>query len=403
MPVARQNARARVVELVVAVITAMMLAGCSGDRIVQPASDGDIALPVVTGPLSSNPIAALGSPEPIDFVTYDNSHQVVHPSVVSFPSDWHGQRYWLALTPYPNSDSRIENPSLFGSTTGDAWFTPTGVDNPLVRTTRGYLSDPDLVFDPAADELRLYYREVVETRREHERPKHEWDNVYMTYSSDGTRWSVPVLVTSDRRRFVVSPAVTRHAAGDWLMWAVDAGRSGCNARQPKVRLRRSADGIAWSAPIGVNLTQPGYLPWHLDAQWVPQLGAYWALVAAYPSGRTCTETSLFLATSTDGLSWTTYASPILGRGVLPQFSTNVYRSTFAFSPNGDSLTIWLTGATTVKRGEHKHGPVLKWSAAVWHTQTRALLAHVRLAPITVVPAATYPSLLRELATANALP
>lgn len=403
MPVARRNGRARVIALRLALAAAFTIAGCSGDAIVQPASDGEVALPLLTGSLSTSPIAGLGAPVPIDFDTYDNSHQVVHPSAVSFPSGWHGQRYWLALTPYPNSDSRVENPSLFGSATGDQWSAPPGVSNPLVRTSRGYLSDPDLVFDPTANELRLYYREVVETHHKHGRAKHEADNVYMTRSGDGITWSNPLPLTSDRGRFMVSPAVARRTEGDWKMWAVDAGRRGCDSHQTSVVLRQSEDGLVWSPATRVSLIQPGYLAWHLDVQWVPQLGAYWALVAAYPRGQTCTETSLFLATSGDGVTWTTYPSPVLARGALGVFSTNVYRSTFAFTPDGESLTIWLTGATTVKRGGRKHAPVLKWSAAVWHTEARALLAHVRQSPIMVVPAATYPSFLRELATENALP
>lgn len=401
MPVARQLTRTLIIAIVVLGCTSLWSA-CSGDRLVQPDSDGDVALPLVGG-LSSRPVSGLGAPVPIEFKTYESSNQVVHPSVVSFPSSWNGRSYWLALTPYPNSDSRVENPSLFASATGDDWSTPPGVTNPLAQTSRGYLSDPDLVFDPVANELRLYYREVVETHHKHERPKHQADNVYMTRSADGVRWSQAVGVASDHGRFVVSPAVSRRADSDWKMWAVDAGRAGCNAHQTHVILRQSLDGVAWSAPTPIRLTQPGYLPWHLEVQWVPQRGEYWALIAAYPRGRACTETSLFLATSPDGLTWTTYSAPVLARGLLPEFSTNVYRSTFAFAPDGEALTIWLTGATTVQRGDRKHAPVLRWSAAVWHTQAHALLAHVRRTPTTVIAAAGYPAFLKALATENALP
>lgn len=403
MSFARQHTRACVVERGLALSMAVLLGGCSGDRLIQPASDGEVALPVLVGAGTNKSVSGLGAPVPIDFATYDNSHQVVHPSAVAFPAPWHGEQYWLALTPYPNGDSRVENPSIFGSSSGDDWTTPPGVANPLVKTSHGYLSDPDLVYEPAANELRLYYREVVERRRKHRRPKHEADNLYMTHSGDGVHWSEPLPLTHDERRYVVSPSVARRADNDWKMWAVDAGRSGCNAHETKLLLRRSSDGVAWSAATPLIFTQTGYLPWHLDVQWVPQLGAYWALIAAYPRGGTCTETSLFLATSSDGIEWTTYASPVLARGVLPQFSTNVYRSTFVIAPDGASITIWLTGATTVAHGDRRHAPVLKWSAAVWHTEPRALLAHVRLAPIREIPAASYPSYLKQLATENALP
>jgi hypothetical protein len=345
----------------------------------------------------------LGTPVPLYFDTYENSHQVVHPSAVAFSSAWHGERFWLALTPYPNGDSNVENPSLFASNTGDDWSVPAGVKNPLARTNRGYLSDPDLTYDPASDELRLYYREVIEVRRRHEKPKHKADVVYLARSSDGTHWSAPVALTSEVGHYVVSPSVARRTDGDWKMWAVDAGPRGCASHATRIVVRRSTDGLAWSTPATVAFAQPGYLPWHLDVQYVPQLGMYWALVAAYPVGRACTATSLFLATSSDGSHWTTYASPVLARGAIPEFSANVYRSTFAVDADGQTLTIWLTGAATVKRGEHRSPPVLRWSAAVWHTQAQALLEHVRTVRTAPVRIDSEPSFLKRMASENALP
>jgi hypothetical protein len=144
-------------------------------------------------------------------------------------------------------------------------------------------------------------------------------------------------------------------------------------------------------------------------QYVPQLDAYWALVAAFPKGATCTATSLFLATSSDGIKWTTFPAPVLARGALPQFSTNVYRSTFAFDADGTGLTIWLTGATTVRPGDHKHPPVLRWSAAMWRTYRDALLTHVSRSVNAASTASAHslpdsePSFLRRMAVENALP
>jgi hypothetical protein len=399
---ARHHARARRTLLHTAVaIGASLGTGCSSERIVQPPNDGDVALSGLPSPNLEN---TLGAPVAIEFDTYEHSRQVVHPSAVAFPSAWHGQRFWLALTPYPNSDSRVENPSLFNSGTGDEWGIPAGVTNPVARTNRGYLSDPDLSYDPAADELRLYYREVMESHRGHKKPRHEADVLYVTRSSNGVQWSASQPVLNTVGRYTVSPTVTRRSDGDWKLWTVDAGRAGCNAPETRIALRRSRDGLGWGGPTRASFVQPGYLPWHLDVQYVPQLGSYWALVAAFPRGMNCTRTSLFLATSSDGVNWTTYPTPVLARGALSQFSTNVYRSTFAFDPSGRTLTIWLTGATTVRQSDAKAPPTLKWSAAVWHTSTQALLAHVSTASETPrVVADTQPSFLRRLAIENALP
>jgi len=397
---ARHHARAQISMLLgaFAVAGANFAVGCSGDRLLQPSSDGDVTL---STPEFSD--ASLGHPVPIDFATYEKSNQVVHPAVASFPSAWHGQRVWLALTPYPNGDSHVENPSLYASASGDVFSVPTGITNPVATTSRGYLSDPDLAYDPAADELRMYYREVVESRRGREKPKHRADIVYLTRSKDGINWSPAMPVVTDMGRFVVSPAVARQSDNDWKMWAVDAGHTGCAAKHTQIVLRRSLDGVTWSAPTPVAFTQPGYLAWHLDVQYVPAFNAYWALVAAYPQGMSCTASSLFLATSIDGMHWTTYASPAVPRGAIAQFSANVYRSTFAFEPDGDALTIWLTGATTVKRRNHRKPPELRWTAAVWHTHREALLQHVRTERKTFSPVDSEPSFLRRLAIENALP
>jgi len=391
---ARHLARARyALVLGAALSSAATGLGCSADRVLVP-NDGEVSL---------EDLSLLGRPTPIEFETYDKSHQVVHPSAVAFEQPWHGQRFWLALTPYPNSDSHVENPSVYGSTTGDTWSIPTGLVNPVAQTTRGYLSDPELTYDPTSDELRLYYREVIEVRHRKEKPKHKADIVYLTRSTDGVHWSAATALTNDVGHFVVSPTVARRADGEWKMWAVDAGNAGCTSKSTRIIVRRSADGVIWSLPTPVAFTQPGYLPWHLDVQYVPALHAYWALVAAYPAGTACTASSLFLATSTDGEHWTTYDSPALARGTIPEFSTNVYRSTFAFEPNGNDLTIWLTGAKTVKRGDHGRPPVLRWSAAVWHTRADALLEHVRTARRLPTPSDSEPSFLRRLASENALP
>jgi hypothetical protein len=395
MLTARHLARTQYVLVVGAALSCAALGlGCSADRAFVP-NDGEVSL---------EDLSLLGQPTPIEFETYENSRQVVHPSAVSFAQPWHGQRFWLALTPYPNGDSHVENPSVYGSMTGDSWTVPSGLVNPVAHTQRGYLSDPELAYDPNSDELRLYYREVVEVRQRHEKPKHKADIVYITRSTDGVHWSTATAITNDVGHFVVSPTVARRADGDWKMWAVDAGSGGCTSKSNRLILRRSVDGVIWSVPSPVAFTQPGYLPWHIDVQYVPELGAYWALVAAYKAGTACTASSLFLATSTDGERWTTYASPVLARGTIPEFSTNVYRSTFAFDPNGNDLTIWLTGATTVKRGDHRRPPVLRWSAAVWHTRADALLEHVRTLRRSPIEAPdSEPSFLRRLANENALP
>ena len=352
-------------------------AACAPDAVHSLTAPADASFEVV-------PIAVgaggMDAPSHLDFATYDGSREVVHPDVLRMPASL-GGKLLTVVTPYPNSQSKYENPSLFGSSSGEAWAPPVGTANPLAGTTRGYLSDPDMLYDPARKELRMFYREVVMSGK-----RHVADNVYFMTSTDGAKWSAATLATVDRGHYVVSPSVVRDAAGTWRMWSVDAGKHGCNSRGNTVQLRRSTDGRKWATATTVRFTQPDFVPWHLDVEWVEARKEYWALVAAYPRGGACTSTSLFLATSADGTTWTTYPSPVLARGVVPQFATNVYRSSLLYDADG-TVTIWMSGARTITPGARKSPPTLQWSAAVARTTATTLLARVN-APATAAKAAS---------------
>ena len=359
-------------------VAATTLSACTADSVVAPdAARTEAAAQQYESSIVAAPsfLAALvNPPTALTFDTYEGSGQVVHPDVVTFDQPWHGHRMWNAITPYPNSAIRFENPSLFTSDDGDKWAVPAGVTNPLSTTTRGYLSDPDMMFEPTKGELWLYYREV-ESRKILNTNMHIADHVWLVTSPDGTNWGKPRKVNSDTGKFAVSPSIVRTGAGNWSMFQIDAGKEGCSGKANRIVARKSADGLVWKAPAAVKLEQAGFVPWHLDVQYVASRNEYWAMIAAYPVKKGCTSTSLFLATSKDGQNWTTYASPILASGDTPQFGAAVYRSTFSVGAD-DNVTIWFSGARMVTPGDGKKPAVLAWSAAVSHTTATALFARV---------------------------
>jgi hypothetical protein len=199
---------------------------------------------------------------------------------------------------------------------------------------------------------------------------------------------------------MVSPSIVRAPDGRWRMYEVDAGRDGCSARSTQVVLRHSADGVAWGTASAAAFVQPGYQPWHLDVQYVAARGEYWALVAAYVSGRGCTTTSLFLATSPDGLAWTTYRTPVLAPHEFSQFSSAVYRSTFVYAPGGD-ITIWYSGARVVTAASKKKPAMFAWSAAMSRTTADALLTRVSSSAAAPMPVTTVGGI--HLAPADRVP
>jgi hypothetical protein len=373
-------------------LVAALLAACSGagDLATAPADlTAARSTEVTTMPLPNagesviqRGLSAMSVP------TYDGSGEAVHPDVVTFPEAWNGFRYWSAFTPYRNSAVTLENPSLLGSQDGRRWESPTNAIAPLVKASRGHLSDPDMIFERQSQQLWMYYREV-ELQGGKPGGAHVADHVWLSRSGDGRTWQTPVELFADKGKYVVSPSIVQHPTDGFRLYAVDAGTGGCNAGTTRIVQRRSADGLTWSDAKAVSFSQPGFQPWHLDVQYIPERAEYWAFVVAYPASKGCHASSLFLATSRDGESWTTYARPILAPREFAAFGTTVYRSTFA--AEGDSLSIWYSGARQTRRGSRNRAAVMQWSLATARTSVAALFTRVAdksgLARLSLAPSA----------------
>jgi hypothetical protein len=279
--------------------------------------------------------------------TFDGSGQLVHPDVARVPRGWAPARRFLAITPYPGGDVARELPSVYSSGDPSEWVAPSGVTNPIVKPWKGYLSDPDLVFEPQRKELWMYYRHV--SRR---------NTVFLTVSPDGSHWSKPVRLVSAPNHELVSPAIVRVDQGNWHMWSVNAGGAGCSSTTTTVDHRTSTDGLHWSAPEKVRVSGPDELtPWHIDVLWVPEQREFWALYNEKDAG-SCATRALRLATSPDGITWTARRTPVLRAGVNAEFRDIVYRSTLEYDARTDMVTLWYSGA----RGDNEGG--WTWSAAV---------------------------------------
>ena len=277
----------------------------------------------------------VGTPSPVHLLaldTFDGSGQAVHPDAAITPVGWGGSDAELFATPYPNGDATKENPSLYTKRSSLDWFVPNGVMNPIARPSGGYLSDPDEVFNPQTNELWLYYR-AVNTENQ----------IFLIKGAAPTAWSTPRLVVRGVNHTVVSPTVVRRAEGDWLMWSVNSGTTGCSGNSTTVELRRSADGVSWSAPTTTDLTDADGFAWHIDVQWIPTRSEFWAIYNVKIPG-SCTTSTLHFATSADGVHWNVSPGPVLSRGVIPAFDDIVYRSSVLVDANAGEVTLWYSGA-----------------------------------------------------------
>jgi hypothetical protein len=302
--------------------------------------------------------------------TYDGSGQVVHPDYAAssagpFPYPGH-----LAITPYPFSNSHVENPSVFGGSNPLTWLLENGAPNPILTPSAGYLSDPDLVYVAETGELWLYYRQVTRSNL-----------IHLVRSHDGIHWSSPLQVASAPNHEIISPAVVHRGPKDWWMWAVNGGAAGCRGAATSVEVRHSEDGQHWSPPGPVDLRQPGFFPWHIDVEWVPTQNEFWAVYNVKVPG-SCTTPAVFLATSPDGVNWITRDRALLTKGSIPAFADIVYRSTFSYDPVSDNIIFWYSGA-------RYDGHAYVWSAAVQRRRRQDVFqpskASYDLAPL-LVPA-----------------
>ena len=192
--------------------------------------------------------------------------------------------------------------------------------------------------------------------------------VQLVRTRDGREWSAPVEVIRAPNHRLVSPSIVRRDAGDWWMFAVNAGAAGCAAQAAAVEVRRSSDGLHWGAPENIDLTLPGLWPWHIDVQWIPSRNTFWAIYNAKTAGG-CTTPAVFMASSADGLAWQVVPHPVLAKGRSPAFQDIVYRSTFEYDRAADALTLWYSGA------RYEDGRYI-WSTAVERRRREAVFAPV---------------------------
>ena len=289
--------------------------------------------------------------------TYDGSGQAVHPDYAAPIRPWSHKPRYLAITPYPNGDTKYENPVLYSGADGMHWTVANGTPNPLAYPQSGYLSDPDVVYANVHNALYLYYRQASDS-----------DYIHLIRSSNGTTWSPPLRVVAAPVTAALSPAVVRRAYGDWFMWTVNSD-GGCRAPSATVELRRSTDGISWTDPEQVKMDLHGYSAWHIDVQWIASRSEFWALMPVKTYG-TCATRQLFIASSRDGVDWITAPNAVARAGETAELRDVVYRSTFAYDSAADAVTLWLSGARLVGDG-------FVWSTAAVRRPRESLFSPVR--------------------------
>lgn len=208
---------------------------------------------------------------PLNIPTHEGSNQVVHPSIIDFQLEhgiesWGGYRYWMVMTPYPNSNDAHEDPNIVASNDGITWVVPNGLVNPIDNaqgTPMDYNSDPNMIYDPTTNKLWVYYRYyLINNKMELRLIKLSNDMSYTTPQIIKTENPFIPDHHSFRSLFIWRESTTK-----WHMWG------GGGTRPYKTYYHFSTDGVNWGTPtqtVDINGNDPfsaiNYESWHLTGK-----------------------------------------------------------------------------------------------------------------------------------------
>ena len=201
----------------------------------------------------------------------------IHPTVIDFliehkMESWGGYRYWMAMTPWPNSNDGYEYPNVLGSNDGQTWEIPSGIINPIETNaqygtsgTGMFQPDPDILYDPDENCIRVYWQasngdaNTVGT----------WLKKIYSNHSIGEKIRVVTGTIDQDGTGYISCATVRESANKWHQWVVrpfDAG-AGNNS---KIYYRFSTSGDSFSDGVECNteiLSKYSRYPWHISAKY----------------------------------------------------------------------------------------------------------------------------------------
>ncbi|HPT72340.1 MAG TPA: hypothetical protein PLE74_08670 [Candidatus Cloacimonadota bacterium] len=253
---------------------------------------------------ATNAAAPLDIPS---YVQYAGVNEIVHPDVIYEPNGWHGYKYWMAHTPFPNNDATYENPCLAVSNDNVTWIDPPGLTNPVDSfnsSSNDYNSDPEILLSPDKSTMYMLWRRYK---------NNQFEKLYVRQSSDGITWTdrVEVLSTNPNIESLISPAVIYYN-GQYMMWTVDVKPS------PRIVRLRTASSIygPWSSSTATDIHPLSYdtggtaltETWHINVAMVGN--EYWMIDNDTVMGGS-NGVNLYLGNSNDGIHWTFANHPVL--------------------------------------------------------------------------------------------
>jgi len=268
----------------------------------------------------------------LEIATYDGSGQLVHPDIL-----FHNDTFYLATTPYPFYNDKLENPCFYKSTDGINFTELSPGLNPLVPTPAyDHNDDPDLLFDSVSNEFQIYYLETM-------RPDSQ--NVILLTSKTGRTWKKQTALhynLSQGEIFILSPAVIRGRDNTERMFYVVKGDS-----TNHIEFIEKKQTWEKTAVQKIQIYYPeNFTPWHLDVLKDEQ--HYYLLCNGFYGNPASFEESkgkytLLLFQSDDLMEWK-FVNTLLDCTDIGNDCHYVYRATGLVSDN--TLALWYSYVTS---------------------------------------------------------
>lgn len=169
-------------------------------------------------------------------------NQLTHPNVIKFDKPWHGYKYWMGYTPYPNGDGEEENPSIAASNDMYKWETPKNLANPIAdneETGCNELKDSQLIYRDDLERLEMWYLGRISKNLGGDG---ETLLLFRKTSKDGINWSKYKVM---REFKYVSPAIIWDGE-KYCVWGIGFEGQGTKG---VFDYFESKDGVNWSDPV----------------------------------------------------------------------------------------------------------------------------------------------------------
>ncbi|WP_138342661.1 hypothetical protein [Intestinibacter bartlettii] len=245
-------------------------------------------------------------------------NQLTHPNVIKFDKPWHGYKYWMGYTPYPNGDGEEENPSIAASNDMYKWETPKNLANPIAdneETGCNELKDSQLIYRDDLDRLEMWYLGRVSKNLGGDG---ETLLLFRKTSKDGINWSKYQVI---REFKYVSPAIIWDGE-KYCVWGIGFEGQGTKG---VFDYFESKDGTNWSDPVHCKIGNDSKTldMWHGNVTYNEKLKCY-ELVYIPTSNQ-----EVYYTTSKDKINFDKPKTIVENDGTW----TRLYRPTLLFENN----------------------------------------------------------------------